>query len=124
MADLNIIEASDNLQDELNMFKRGGEFEGTNLVIPIIGDEIGGVQRYIDELEPEGYDIEIQYKRAPVELSASRLVSRAIELGRIIPLDVVKEEKNPENTFNFYKGKKNGKGQDYIRTEPFEDKKG
>lgn len=111
-------------KDALNMFKRGGEFEGTNLVIPIIGDEVGGVQRYLDELEPEGYDIEIQYKRAPIELSASRLVSRAIELGRIIPLEVLDEKKNPENTFEHYKGKKNAKGQDYIRTEPFEDKKG
>lgn len=111
-------------KDALNLFKRGGEFEGTNLIIPIIGDEVGGVQRYLDELEPEGYDIEIQYKRAPIELSASRLVSRAIELGRIIPLEVLDEKKNPENTFEHYKGKKNAKGQDYIRTEPFEDKKG
>lgn len=117
-------EANGVRKQALNKFKRGGEFEGTNLIIPIIGDEVGGVQRYLDELEPEGYDIEIQYKRAPIELSASRLVSRAIELGRIIPLDVLNEKNNPENTFEHYKGKKNAKGQDYIRTEPFEDKKG
>lgn len=101
----------------IEQFMRGGARAGQNLVIPIIGDSKEGVERYITDLQDAGYDIEIRYKRAPLDQSANRMVSRAVETGRIIPLKALKEDQNPEDVYNYFKGKKNARGRDYIRVE-------
>ena len=98
-------------------FMKGGSREGDNIVIPIIGDQVGSVENYIKRLSPAGYDIEIQYKRAPIRQSANRMVSRAIETGRIIPLDVLDVHSDPESVFRHYSRETNSKGLPYVRTE-------
>ncbi len=98
-------------------FARGGSREGDNLVIPIIGDTKESIQYYIDQLEPSGYDVEIQFKKAPLEQSANRMVSRAIETGRIIPLEALDENADLEQIFDSFKAKgMNAKGLPYVRT--------
>ena len=67
-----------------------GSMKGTNLVIPVIGDEAGKLNdNYISKLLAAGYDVEIAYKQADAKSSANRVVSRAISEGRFIPREVV-----------------------------------
>lgn len=68
----------------------GGSMKGTNLVIPVIGDDAGKLyKKYIGKLFDAGYDVEIAYKKADARSSANRVVSRAIKDGRFIPRKVV-----------------------------------
>ena len=68
----------------------GGSMKGTNLVIPVIGDDAGKLyKKYIKMLFDAGYDVEIAYKKADARSSANRVVSRAIKDGRFIPREVV-----------------------------------
>lgn len=79
-----------------------GSMKGTNLVIPVIGDETGKLNdNYIKKLLAAGYDVEIAYKQADAKSSANRVVSRAISEGRFIPRKVV-ESYNDEAVRNAY----------------------
>ena len=79
-----------------------GSMKGTNLVIPVIGDEAGKLnKKYINALLAAGYDVEIAYKQADAKSSANRVVSRAISEGRFIPREVV-EGYNDEAVRNAY----------------------
>ena len=67
-----------------------GDRNGENLAIPIIGDKSKDVyDKYIAKLEAAGYDVEVRGIVASPDKSSSRVVSRAIETGRIIPSEVV-----------------------------------
>ena len=79
-----------------------GSMKGTNLVIPVIGDEAGKLNdKFISKLLAAGYDVEIAYKQADAKSSANRVVSRAISEGRFIPREVV-EGYNDEAVRNAY----------------------
>lgn len=81
-------------ESALKEFYKGGSMNGTNVVIPIIGAWMPDIEEKVKQLEEGGYDVEVKYQDAsPVE-SANRMVMRAIETGRIVPLGNV--EKNGE----------------------------
>lgn len=88
-ADAVHLESKDLMESALGEFV-DGSMKGTNLVIPVIGDDAGKLNtRYIDKLLEAGYNVEIAYKKADAKSSANRVVSRAIKEGRFIPRDVV-----------------------------------
>lgn len=88
-ADAVHLESKDLMESALGGFV-DGSMKGTNLVIPVIGDDAGKLNtRYIDKLLEAGYNVEIAYKKADAKSSANRVVSRAIKEGRFIPRDVV-----------------------------------
>lgn len=88
-ADAVHLESKDLMESALGEFV-DGLMKGTNLVIPVIGDDAGKLNtRYIDKLLEAGYNVEIAYKKADAKSSANRVVSRAIKEGRFIPRDVV-----------------------------------
>lgn len=88
-ADAVHLESKDLMESALGEFV-DGSMKGTNLVIPVIGDDAGKLNtRYIDKLQEAGYNVEIAYKKADAKSSANRVVSRAIKEGRFIPRDVV-----------------------------------
>lgn len=67
-----------------------GAMKGTNVVIPIIGGEAPNIyKQYLQDLFNAGYDVEIAYKSATAKESANRVIKRAIQTGRIIPMSVV-----------------------------------
>lgn len=99
-------------------FLAGGDRQGDNLVIPVIGDDADKLyNNYISKLESAGYDVEIQYQDAdPVE-SLNRSIARAIETGRIIPSEIsFKYGDKPRGVFEEYKKRINSKGVPYVRT--------
>lgn len=85
----------------LKEFAKGKEMNGTNVVIPIIGAWMDDIREKIDFLETNGYDVEVKYQDATPEESANRMVMRAIETGRIVPLGNVKENgEMPKENWN------------------------
>ena len=99
-------------------FLEGGDRQGDNLVIPVIGDNADKLyKKYISKLEAAGYDVEIKYQNAdPVE-SLNRSIARAIETGRIIPSkESFKYGDKPRGVFEEYKTKINSKGVPYVKT--------
>ena len=110
-------ESKDILKSALSHFLEGGDRNGDNLLIPVIGDELGKLQeKWINTLENAGYDVEVIYKDADPVGSANRQVMRAIETGRIIPSEVVKKYGNkPKDTYEQLKSLKNKIGKPYIR---------
>lgn len=100
-----------------SQFLEGGDRQGDNLVIPVIGDDADKLYKnYISKLEAAGYDVEIKYQDAdPVE-SLNRSIARAIETGRIIPSEVsFKYVDKPRGVFEYYKTQVNSKEQPYVR---------
>ena len=99
-------------------FLEGGDRQGDNLVIPVIGDDSKKLYKnYISKLESAGYDVEIRYQDAdPVE-SLNRSIARAIETGRIIPSKIsFKYGDKSRGVFEEYKTKINSKGVPYVKT--------
>lgn len=47
------------------------------------------MDKYITDLENAGYDVEVKYVDGDPQVSCNRVVSRAVETGRIIKSDVV-----------------------------------
>lgn len=100
-----------------NKFLKGGERNGDNLVIPVIGDDYEDLQRkYIKKLEDAGYDVEIKYQDADPKRSMNQAFARAIKKGRIIPSNVLLGyQDKPRAVFERLKTEKNSKGDPYVR---------
>lgn len=82
-------ESKDLMKEAFNEFINGS-MRGTNVIIPVIGDEADKLnKKYIDKLISAGYDIEIAYKGSTAKQSANRVIARAIKTGRFIPMSVV-----------------------------------
>lgn len=81
---------SKNLMNEAFAEFTNGAMKGTNIVIPVIGDEASRINRqYLKGLFNAGYDVEIAYKSATSKESANRVIKRAIQTGRFIPMHIV-----------------------------------
>lgn len=78
-------------KNALNAFKAGGEFNGANLAIPIIGSKRKDIEEWVKDLQDAGYDVHIHHVEISNEESMNRAVVRAIETGRYIPLDKINE---------------------------------
>lgn len=76
-------------ENALNAFKAGGEFNGANLAIPIIGSKMKDIEKWIPTLQDAGYDVHIHHVEVSNEESMNRAAARAIETGRYIPLNVI-----------------------------------
>lgn len=111
------------LKSAFSKFLDGGERNGENLVIPIIGDDIGNREngkgvlgKWVEPLEKSGYDVEIKFKDADPKESMNRVFMRAIKTGRVIPSKVVLDYGDkPRGVFEEFKKLKNGKGEPYVR---------
>lgn len=104
-------------ENSFNHFLEGGDRQGDNLVIPVIGDNANNLfKKYISKLEDAGYDVEITYQDAnPVE-SLNRSIARGIETGRIIPSNIsFGYGDKPREVFEEYKTKNNAKGVPYVK---------
>lgn len=44
-------------KNALNAFKAGGEFNGANLAIPIIGSKMQDIEMWVPDLQDAGYDV-------------------------------------------------------------------
>lgn len=75
----------------LKSFEKDGEYNGANLAIPIIGSTVDKVDYWIKNLQTAGYDIHIHHVGISNEESLNRVVARAIEHGRYIPLGTIKD---------------------------------
>lgn len=71
-------------------FAKGGELNGANLAIPIIGSKIKQVDEWIKDLQAAGYGVHIHHVEVSNKESMNRAVGRAIQTGRHIPLNVIK----------------------------------
>lgn len=93
---------SKNVQDlALNSFLKNGKFNGTNIAIPIVGSDLGKVEKQIDKLKTAGYNVHIHYVHTSNSESINRVAKRAIETGRYVPLDkIAKYGNKPQETFN------------------------
>lgn len=76
-------------KNALNAFKAGGEFNGANLAIPIIGSKRKEIEEWVKDLQDAGYDVHIHHVEVSNEESMNRSVARAIETGRYIPLEKI-----------------------------------
>lgn len=102
----------------LNEFLNGDR-NGDNLAIPIIGDNPKKVMdKYITDLESVGYDVEVKYVGGDPQVSCNRVVSRAVETGRIIKSDVVFDYRTkPAESYEWFKNQKGKNGKPYVREE-------
>lgn len=78
-------------KNAINAFKAGGKFNGANLAIPIIGSKRKDIEEWVKDLQGAGYDVHIHHVEVSNEESINRAVARAIETGRYIPLNKIKE---------------------------------
>ena len=111
------------LASALAHFLKGGDRNGDNLVIPVIGDNLGStdtgrglIGKWIAPLEAAGYDVEIQFQDADPKASMNRCVARALDTGRIIPSDkLFGYGDKPRAVFEQLKTMTNAKGKPYVR---------
>lgn len=105
-------------KNALNEFLNGNR-NGDNLAIPIIGDDHQKVMdKYITVLENTGYDVEVKYVGGDPQVSCNRVVSRAVETGRIIKSNVVLDYKTkPAESYEWFKNQKGKNGKPYVREE-------
>lgn len=83
-------EESSNIQKTcLKEFLSGGSRNGDNIAYPTIGDKPEKILKIIKQFEGAGYTVKVKCLNAPAEMSAGRVVARAIETGRIIDSEVV-----------------------------------
>ena len=74
----------------MQAFNKGGALNGANLAIPTIGSKVSSVDDdWIKPLREAGYDIHIHHVGISNNESMNRMVGRAIETGRYIPLHVI-----------------------------------
>jgi hypothetical protein len=94
-----------------------GSKKGCNLAIPTIGDDAGKIyDKFIERLEEAGYDVEIRGIEASPDTSSSRVITRAIETGRIIPSETVLGYGNGCDTaYEELKGMTGKNGKSYVR---------
>lgn len=93
-----------------------GSRRGENVILPIIGGSVEACESFRKELERAGYDVEFKLQAADRRSAANRIVMRAIETGRIVPLrSVMNESCDPEATFEHYKALTNERGLPYVR---------
>lgn len=105
-------------KNALNEFLNGDR-NGDNLAIPIIGDNPKKVMdKYITDLESVGYDVEVKYVGGDPQVSCNRVVSRAVETGRIIQSKVVFDYgTKPAESYEWFKNQKGKNGKPYVREE-------
>ena len=111
------------LASALAHFLKGGDRNGDNLVIPVIGDNLGStdtgrglIGKWIAPLEAAGYDVGIQFQDADPKASMNRCVARALDTGRIIPSDkLFGYGDKPRAVFEQLKTMTNAKGKPYVR---------
>lgn len=111
------------LASALSHFLEGGDRNGDNLVVPVIGDKLGNAEtgrglmgKWIAPLEAAGYDVEIQFQDADPKASMNRCVARALDTGRIIPSDVLfGYGDKPRAVYGQLKTMTNGKGKPFVR---------
>lgn len=110
-------ESKDIQKSAFSKFLQGGDRQGDNLVIPVIGDDANDLyKKWISKLEDAGYDVEIKYQDADPMASLNRSIARAIKTGRIIPSKVsFSYGDKPRAVFEYYKTRKNAKGVPYVR---------
>ncbi len=112
-------------QSAFSRFKKSGERNGDNLVIPIIGDKLGDfasgkgvLGKWIKPLEDAGYDVEVKFQDANPTESANRAVKRALDTGRIIKSDIVLGYGDkPRGVFEQISKMTSKKGRPYVRKE-------
>lgn len=95
----------------------GGSKKGCNLAIPTIGDDAGKIyDKFISRLEEAGYDVEVRGIEASPDTSSSRVITRAIETGRIIPSETVLDYGNGCDTaYDEMKNMTGKNGKPYVR---------
>lgn len=82
-------ESSDIQKACLKEFLSGGSRNGDNIAYPTIGDKPEKILKIAKQFEEAGYTVKVRCLNAPAEMSAGRVVARAIETGRIIDSAVV-----------------------------------
>lgn len=82
-------ESSDIQKACLKEFLSGGSRNGDNIAYPTIGDKPEKILKIAKQFEEAGYTVKVKCLNAPAEMSAGRVVARAIETGRIIDSEVV-----------------------------------
>lgn len=90
---------------------------GTNVVVPIIGNDIDKVfTKWINPLQKQGYDVEVKYQPADSQESINRVISRTIGSGRPIKSSVVfGYGDGPARTYEQLKSMTNAQGKPFIR---------
>ena len=110
-------EESSNIQnDALNEFLTGSK-KGCNLAIPTIGAKSKKIyDKFISRLEEAGYDVEVRGIEASPDTSSSRVITRAIETGRIIQSNVVLGYgNNCDTAYEELKNMTGKNGKPYVR---------
>ena len=76
------------------------------------------MDKYIIDLENTGYDVEVKYVEGDPQVSCNRVVSRAVETGRIIQSKVVFDYgTKPAESYEWFKNQKGKNGKPYVREE-------
>lgn len=90
---------------------------GTNVVVPVIGDNIDKLmKKWITPLQEQGYDVEVKYQPADSKESINRVISRTIKSGRPIKSGIVfGYGDGPAYTYEQLKSMTNAQGNPYIR---------
>ena len=76
-------------ENAFDSFLAGGELNGANLAIPIIGSEYDKVDRWINRMQNAGYDVHVHHVGISNKESLNRATKRAIKTGRYVPLEVI-----------------------------------
>ena len=91
--------------------------KGTNVVVPVIGDDLDKLMnKWINPLQEQGYDVEVKYQPADSKESINRVISRTIKSGRPIKSGIVfGYGDGPAHTYEQLKSMTNAQGNPYIR---------
>lgn len=74
---------------------------GDNIVYPVIGKDLGRMQKTIDNFRKEGYDVNVHLADIPTEESTKRVIRRFGREGRTVPLSYVQSiGDRPKRVFN------------------------
>lgn len=79
--------------------------QGKNIIYPMVGSGgTGKIQQVVDALQKKGYEISVAYLEIPRSEAIYRATKRALENGRYVPLDYVKNaSKNSEISYEYAK---------------------
>lgn len=79
-------------ESAFSQFQKSGALNGANLAIPIVGSDAEKIQRdWINRLQAAGYEVHIHHVEISNKESQNRSVKRAIELGRYVPLGIIRD---------------------------------
>lgn len=79
---------------------------GDNFVIPRTGKALSEIEPIIAQLKENGYEVDIILMQVSADTAYTRMISRFIKTGRLIPPDVVRGVgDNPQITYNAVKSK-------------------